>query len=88
MEVLASLIADGVRAGGFRQVPAAIVMQIADAAHARLRDPEVLADLRMTHAEAIDGLIGVLQHGIAGPGAQAPLGDAAAGISWGPKGNS
>lgn len=79
MEVLASLIADGVRAGGFRQVPAAMVVQIADAAHARLRDPGVLADLGMTHAEAIDGLIGVLLHGIAGPGAQAPLGDGAAG---------
>ncbi len=65
--------------GGFRLVPAAMVVQIADAAHARLRDPEVLADLGMTHAEAIDGLIGVLLFGIAGPGAQVPLGAGAAG---------
>ena len=65
MEVLAGLIEDGARAGGFRPIPAAMVVEIADAAHARLRDPGVLAALGMTHAQAIDGLIGVLLYGIA-----------------------
>lgn len=66
MKVLADLIDEGVRAHRFRPVPAALVMQIADAAHARLRDPAVLEALGMTHAQAIDGLIGMLLEGIAG----------------------
>jgi hypothetical protein len=37
MRVLTGLINEGARAGGFRPVPAATVVQIADAAHARLR---------------------------------------------------
>jgi len=65
MEVLAGLIEDGARAGRFRPIPAAMAVEIADAAHARLRDPAVLAALGMTHAQAIDGLIGVLLDGIA-----------------------
>lgn len=72
MQVLARLIEDGTRAGGFRPVPAAMVVEIADAAHARLRDPGVLAVLGMTHAQAIDGLIGVLLYGITGGAATAP----------------
>ena len=71
MAILAGLIEDGARAGGFQPIPAAMVVEIADAAHARLRDPGVLAALGMTHAQAIDGLIGILLYGIAG-GATAP----------------
>ena len=78
LSMLAGLIADGVQAGRLRPVPAGLVVQIADAAHARLRDPAVLATLGMTHAQAIDGLIGVLLYGITVPGAgtPAPGGDA------------
>jgi AcrR family transcriptional regulator len=72
MEMLARLIDEGVRAGRFRQVPAAFVMQVADAAHGRLRDPDVLQALGMTHAQAIDGLIGILLEGIAGDGSAQP----------------
>jgi AcrR family transcriptional regulator len=66
MKMLAELIHDGVRADRFRQVPAAFVMQVADAAHVRLRDPAVLQSLGMNHAEAIHGLIAILLEGIAG----------------------
>jgi AcrR family transcriptional regulator len=72
MEVLAGLIEDGGRTGGFWPVPAAMVVEIADAAHARLRDPGVLAALGITHAQAIDGLIGILLYGIAGGDTTAP----------------
>jgi AcrR family transcriptional regulator len=79
MGVLADLIDDGVRSGGFRPVPAALAVQVADAAHARLRDAGVLADLGMTHSEAIDALIGILLDGIAvrdvvTPGPSGPAG--------------
>jgi AcrR family transcriptional regulator len=69
MKVLAGLIDDGVRSGRFRHVQALLVMQIADAAHARLRDPGVLTALGVTHAHAIDELIGILLQGIASDGA-------------------
>jgi AcrR family transcriptional regulator len=69
MGVLADLIEEGVAAGRFRPLPTALVVQIADAAHARLRDPDVLAGLGMTHAQAIDGLIGILLNGVTAPGA-------------------
>jgi AcrR family transcriptional regulator len=72
MKTLAELIDEGVRDGQFRQVPAAFVMQVADAAHARLRDPVVLESLGMSHAEAIDGLIGMLLEGIAGDAGARP----------------
>jgi AcrR family transcriptional regulator len=72
MKTLAELIDDGVRDGQFRQVPAAFVMQVTDAAHARLRDPAVLEGLGMSHAEAIDGLIAILLEGIAGDGSARP----------------
>ena len=72
MGVLAGLIEDGVRSGGFRPVPVALVVQVTDAAHARLRDPGVLADLGVTHAAAIDALTGILLDGIAGRGAVTP----------------
>jgi AcrR family transcriptional regulator len=72
MSVLADLIDDGVHSGRFRPVPAALVLQIADAAHVRLRDPAVLEALGMTHAQAIDGLIGVLLEGIARDGSARP----------------
>jgi AcrR family transcriptional regulator len=75
MEVLAALIEDGARTGGFRSIPAGIVVQIADAAHARLGDPGVLAALGVTHAQAIDGLIGILLYGIASGTATVPPGD-------------
>lgn len=68
METLARLIDDGVQSGRFRQVPAAFVMQVADAAHSRLRDAAVLEALGMTHAQAIDELICILSEGIAGGG--------------------
>jgi AcrR family transcriptional regulator len=70
--VLAELVEDGVRSGGFRPVPAALVAQVAVAAHARLRDPGVLADLGMTQAAAINALTGILLDGIAGRGAASP----------------
>lgn len=66
MGMLAQLIGEGVQAGLFRQVSAAFVMQVADAAHGRLRDPAVLEALGMTHAQAIDELICTLLEGIAG----------------------
>jgi AcrR family transcriptional regulator len=72
MEMLAGLIDEGLQAGRFRQVPAAFVMQVADAAHGRLRDPAVLEALGMTHAQAIDELIGILLEGIAGDGSPRP----------------
>lgn len=72
MEVLAGLIEDGARAGGFRPIPAAMAVEIADAAHARLRNPGVLAALGMTHAQAIDGLISILLYGIASGATTAP----------------
>lgn len=65
MEMLEALVEEGIRVGEFRPVPVRIVVQTADAAHARLRDPDVLAALNITHAQAIDGLIRVLLHGIA-----------------------
>lgn len=79
MGVLAGLIEAGAAAGRFRPLPAALVVQIADAAHARLRDPGVLAGLGMTHAQAIDGLIGILLRGVTAPGAgpATPRGDGA-----------
>jgi AcrR family transcriptional regulator len=79
MGVLAGLVEDGVRSGGFRLVPAALVVQVADAAYARLRDPGVLAALGMTHAEAGDELIAILLGGIAGRGAASPRPREAAG---------
>jgi hypothetical protein len=79
MGVLAGLIEDGVRSGGFRRVSAALVVQVADAAYARLRDPGVLAALGMTHAEAVDELIAILLDGIAGRGADAARPGEAAG---------
>jgi AcrR family transcriptional regulator len=72
MGVLGGLIDEGVRSGQFRPVRAALVLQIADAAHIRLRDPAVLEALGMTHAQAIDGLIGILLNGIAGDGSARP----------------
>jgi AcrR family transcriptional regulator len=68
MGVLGGLIEIGVRSGGFRPVRAALVVQVADAAHTRLRDPAVLAALGLTHAEAIGALTGILLDGISGPG--------------------
>lgn len=65
MEMLESLVKDGIRDGGFRPVPVSLVVQITDGAHARLRDPDVLAALGMTHAQAVNELIRVLLHGIA-----------------------
>ena len=79
MGVLAGLVEDGTRSGGFRRVPAALVVQVADAAYARLRDPGVLAALGMTHAEAVDDLIAILLGGIAGRGAATPRPGEAAG---------
>jgi AcrR family transcriptional regulator len=79
MGVLADLIEDGVRSGGFRRVSAALVVQVADAAYARLRDPGVLAALGMTYAEAVDELIAILLDGIAGRGADAARPGEAAG---------
>jgi AcrR family transcriptional regulator len=75
MGVLEGLIEDGVRSGGFRPVPAALVVQVADAAQTRLRDSAVLAALGMTHAEAIDALTGILLYGISGPGTTVPRPD-------------
>jgi AcrR family transcriptional regulator len=75
MGVLEGLIEDGVRSGGFRQVPAALVVQVADAAHTRLRDAAVLAALGMTHSEAIDTLTSILLDGISGPGTVVPSPD-------------
>jgi AcrR family transcriptional regulator len=72
MGVLEGLIEDGVRSGGFRPVPAALVVQVADAAHTRLRDTAVLAALGMTHSEAIDTLTSILLDGISGPGTVVP----------------
>lgn len=72
MATLGGLIDEGVRSGQFRPVPAALVLQIADAAHVRMRDPAVLEALGMTHAQAIDGLIDVLLRGIAGDGSARP----------------
>ena len=72
MGVLEGLIEDGVRSGGFRPVPAALVVQVADAAHTRLRDAAVLAALGMTHSEAIDTLTSILLDGISGPGTVVP----------------
>jgi AcrR family transcriptional regulator len=72
MTVLEGLIEDGVRSGGFRPVRSALVVQVAGAAHARLRDPGVLAGLGVTHAEAIGELAGLLLYGMAGRGALAP----------------
>ena len=81
MKVLAGLIEDGGRSGRFRHVQAALVMQIADAAHARLRDPGVLTALGVTHAHAIDELIEVLLEGIANDGRRGRRhGDSRAGI--------
>jgi hypothetical protein len=54
METLAGLIEEGRRTGGFGLVPAALVVQIADAAHARPHDPGVLAALGTTHPQAIN----------------------------------
>jgi len=65
MGVLRGLVEDGVRSGGFRPVPAALVVQVADAAYTRLRDPAVLAALGMTHAEAITALADLLLDGLA-----------------------
>jgi AcrR family transcriptional regulator len=79
MAALADLVEEGVRTGGFRPVPTALVAQVADAAHARLRDPDVLTELSITHAEAIDVLIGILLNGIAGRDAVTPRPDNAAG---------
>ena len=75
MAALEGLVEDGVRSGGFRPVPAAVVVQVADAAHTRLRDAAVLAALGMTHAEAIDALTGILLDGISRPGTTAPRPD-------------
>ena len=72
MGVLERLVEDGVRSGGFRPVLAALVVQVADAAHTRLRDPGVLAALGMTHAEAIDVLTGILLDGIGRPSPAGP----------------
>ena len=72
MSLLEGLIEDGVRSGGFRPVPAALVVQVADAARTRLRDSAVLAALDMTHAEAIDALTSILLDGISGPGTVVP----------------
>ena len=79
MGVLEGLVEDGVRSGGFRPVPAALVVQVADAAHTRLRDCAVLAALGMTHAEAIDALAGILLDGISGRGSSVPRPDDPAG---------
>jgi AcrR family transcriptional regulator len=79
MSLLEGLIEDGVRSGGFRPVPAALVVQVADAARTRLRDSTVLAALGLTYAEAIDALTGILLDGISGPGTTAPSGDDPAG---------
>jgi AcrR family transcriptional regulator len=72
MDTLVSLVNDGVGSGQFGMIPAALVTQIADAAHVRLRDPAVLERLGMTHAEAIDGLIRILLEGIAKDGGVRP----------------
>jgi hypothetical protein len=64
-----------VRSGGFRPVPAALVVQVADAAQTRLRDAAVLAALGMTHSEAIDTLTSILLDGISGPGTVVPRPD-------------
>jgi AcrR family transcriptional regulator len=72
MLTLAVLIDEGVQAARFRGVSPALVMQIADAGHRRLRDPAVLEGLRMTHAEAVDGLICVLLKGITGDSGARP----------------
>ena len=72
MGVLEGVIEDGVRSGGFRPIPAALVVQVADAAHTRLRDAAVLAALGMTHSEAIDTLTRILLDGISGPGTAMP----------------
>ena len=79
MGLLEGLVEDGVRSGGFRPVPVALVVQVADAAHARLRDPAVLGALGLTHAEAIDALTGILLNGISGPGTTVPRPDDPAG---------
>jgi AcrR family transcriptional regulator len=72
MRTFAELIDQGVGAGQFRQVSLALVTQIADAAHGRLRDPTVLEGLGMTHAQAVDGLICVLLQGITGDSGPRP----------------
>lgn len=64
MKVLTGLIEDGVRSGRFRHVQAMLIMQVVDAAHIRLRDPDVLTALCLTHAQAIDQLIAVVLSGI------------------------
>lgn len=79
MGVLEGLVEDGVRSGGFRPVPAALVVQVADAARTRLRDSAVLAALGMTHAEAIDALTGILLDGISRPATAVPRPDDPAG---------
>jgi AcrR family transcriptional regulator len=72
MMMLAELIHQGVGAGQFRRISPALVVQIADAAHGRLRDAAVLESLGMTHAQAIDGLISILLEGMAGDSGARP----------------
>jgi AcrR family transcriptional regulator len=79
MGVLEGLVEDGVRSGGFRPVPVALVVQVADAAQTRLRDSAVLAALGMTPSEAIDALTGILLDGISEPGTTVPRPDDLAG---------
>lgn len=69
-KALADLIENQEEDGASQPVPTALVMQVVDAAQARLRDPDVLKEIGMTCEQAAGYLASMLLHGIGGDSPQ------------------
>jgi len=66
-EMLGNLVERGIREGTFRRRNPRLVAEILDAAVDRIRRPDVLARARVSRAEAVAELSGLLRQGLLGP---------------------